>query len=178
MDMVVRWLSTANALQRSLVLQTYICDFFNVHSTDFQHQLRPAEWRALRGIHAVIEFGRGASCSFQSETVVLGSIAFITMLLFAEHHDALDVDRILSAADPTKWEDVKHASLHPEANRVGKALHRDLKRRFCASKVNMAMRSWQWCLIHAPRTWMRVGVHPLQVRRRKSGRSRLSLHTR
>ena len=107
MGIVVRWLSTSNALERSLVLQTYICDFFNVHSTDFQHQLRPSEWRALRDIHAVIEFGRGASCSFQSKTVVLGSIAFITMLLVAEH--ALDVDRILSAADPTEWEDVHEA---------------------------------------------------------------------
>jgi hypothetical protein len=69
------------------------------------------------------------------------------MLLFAEH--ALCVDRILSAADPTKWEDVQHATLHPEAKRVGKALHRDLKKRFCASKVNMAEKL---AMVFDPRT--------------------------
>ena len=133
MDMVVRWLSTANALERSMLLQSVIVAFFHEHDPGFVHQLGPLEWKALRGIHAVIEFGHGASTVLQTESLSVIAISWLTISLFARH--AVNVRRQLSSVDATKYENTAQHLLHPYAKRVGKALKKDLDKRFGADKI-------------------------------------------
>ena len=67
-DMVVRWLSTANALKRLVLLRSPVLSFFNSNDHEFENPLSPQEWKAVQGILAVIEFGRQVSTMLRTET--------------------------------------------------------------------------------------------------------------
>ena len=112
MDMVVRWLSTANALQRSLLLQSVTVQFFHTHDPDFLHQMTPTEWNALRGIHAILEFGRRASTLLQSESLVVISIAWLAMSLFSKN--SINIKKILKP-NSTDFDTCQHHDLHSDA---------------------------------------------------------------
>ena len=132
-DMVVRWLSTANALKRLLLLRSSLLSCFNSNDHGFENQLSPQEWKAAQGILAVIEFGRQVSTMLQTETQSVIGIGWLWILLFIKH--CRNVKRQLSMNDPNVIEPVVHQTLHPRAKSVASALAADATKRFCKVTV-------------------------------------------
>ena len=115
-----------------LLLQAVIVQLFHTHDADFLHQMSPSEWKALRGTHAILEFGRGASTLLQSESLVVISIAWLAMSLFSKN--SINIKKILKP-NSTNFDTCQHHDLHSDARRVGKALNKDLEARCGAHKI-------------------------------------------
>lgn len=131
--MVVRWLATANALKRLMLLRESMQSFFNSNDHDFNNQLSPQDWKAVQGILAVIEFGRQISTMLQTETKPTIAIGRLRILLFVKH--CRNVKRQPSMNDPNVMEPVVHQTIHPRAKSVASALASDAAKRFSKSAV-------------------------------------------
>ena len=146
-DMVVRWLATANALKRLMLLRPHVKTFFDKNDHDFPNQLSPTGWKAVQGILAVLEFGRQVSTKLQTETQSVIAIGWLWVLLFIKH--CRNVKRQPSFNDPNTMEATTHDSLHPRAKSVASALASDAAKRFCKNAVTSIER---YGLMADPRT--------------------------
>jgi hypothetical protein len=127
-DMVVRWLATANALKRLLLLKRFVQEYFNRHDHDFVNQLSPTEWHAVQSILAVIEFGRQVSTMLQTETKSTIALGWIWILLFVNH--CKNVKSQPTMNNPDAYEPVLHRNLHPRGKSVAAAMVSDVNKRF------------------------------------------------
>ena len=81
--------------------------------------MSPSEWKALRGAHAILKFGRAASKLLQSESLVVISIAWVDMSWFACNSTSVKNMLIPNSA---QFESCEHHELHADARCIGKAL--------------------------------------------------------